>query len=189
MCVCSLGLTKRHTRDRSDASPAHTYTRGGAGEGINGMILTNWIPPFDRFFLFVPPARGSSNEKKQKINDTDVRARQCLGAPLTAAVYVYLYLYHTHIFGIICVAEPRPMCSTCSARAQYALYIKYIILCLPRRHNCVKMTSPLMRCAAHRVRLHSLVGVAASRTYRQMRPGKYFQNSGEKKNVYWIIPT
>lgn len=53
--VCVFSLTKRRERARRVRSDVP------GSKGINGTILTNWIPPFDRFFLF-ERVRGSNEE-------------------------------------------------------------------------------------------------------------------------------
>jgi len=158
VCMCVCRVWRKDTLEIGRTRPythAHTGTHAHAGEGINGMILTNWIPPFDRFFLFVPPharecsndrererrrgrenERGRESERAQKINDTDVRARLCLRAPPPV---VYTYLPHiyipTHvIYGIICVTAPRP-----------TLYVISSVLVLTIRVVCVGNTYILCR--------------------------------------------
>jgi len=110
------------THSPSPLTYTHTHTHIVARR-INGMILTNWIPPFDRFFLFVP-VRGS-NEGEQKINDTDVCARQCLRAP-PAVVYTCYPI--RGICYIICVAALRPICATYNMIGSYMhnIYAFYV---------------------------------------------------------------
>jgi len=127
LCVCLLGLTKRHTRDRSDESPAHTLRiRAGA----RAKVLTGWFWQIEfrrltgSFYLY-PPCEGVvTRESRKSMTPTCVHGSVYARRRRRWYICTYTSTAHIYIFGIICVAESRPMCSTRNARAQYCAVYK-----------------------------------------------------------------